>query len=193
MNKIVFATNNNHKLTEIRKITEGKIEILSLSDINCFDEIEETGITLEENALIKARYIKEKFGYDCFADDTGLEVESLNGEPGVYSSRYAGDDCNPEHNMKKILYMLQGEENRNAQFRTVIAAIINNEEHLFEGVVKGKITKEKQGSNGFGYDPIFMPDGYSQTFGELSSQVKNGISHRAVAMDKFIGFLGIIK
>lgn len=193
MNKIVFATNNNHKLTEIRKITEGKIEILSLSDINCFDEIEETGITLEENALIKARYIKEKFGYDCFADDTGLEVESLNGEPGVYSSRYAGDDCNPEHNMKKLLYMLQGEENRNAQFRTVIAAIINNEEHLFEGVVKGKITKEKQGSNGFGYDPIFMPDGYSQTFGELSSQVKNGISHRAVATDKFLGFLGIIK
>ena len=191
MKKIVFATNNKHKLDEIRKITAGKIEILSLSDINCNEDIEETGTTLEENALIKVRYIKNKYGYDCFADDTGLEVEALNGEPGVYSSRYAGAQCNPQDNMNKLLDALQGINNRNAQFRTVIAVTLNNNEHLFEGVVKGHITTEKHGSNGFGYDPIFMPSGYNQTFGELSDEVKNGISHRAVAMEKFIAFLGI--
>src|SRR5690554_1256806 len=192
MKKIVFATNNKHKLNEIRKITTGKIEILSLSDINCNEEIEETGTTLEENALIKARYVKNKYGYDCFADDTGLEVEALNGEPGVYSSRYAGADCNPEENMIKLLTVLQGSNNRNAQFRTVIAAILNNKEHLFEGIVNGKITEEKKGNNGFGYDPIFMPNRYNHTFGELSNEVKNQISHRALAMDKFTAFLGII-
>ena len=191
MKKIVFATNNKHKLDEIRKITAGKIEILSLSDINCNEDIEETGTTLEENALIKVRYIKNKYGYDCFADDTGLEVEALNGEPGVYSSRYAGAQCNPQDNMNKLLDALQGINNRNAQFRTVIAVTLNNNEHLFEGVVKGHITTEKHGSNGFGYDPIFMPIGYNNTFGELSDEVKNGISHRAVAMEKFIAFLGI--
>ena len=191
MKKIVFATNNKHKLDEIRKITAGKIEILSLSDINCNEDIEETGTTLEENALIKVRYIKNKYGYDCFADDTGLEVEALNGEPGVYSSRYAGAQCNPQDNMNKLLDALQGINNRNAQFRTVIAVTLNNNEHLFEGVVKGHITTEKHGSNGFGYDPVFMPSGYNQTFGELSNEIKNGISHRAVAMEKFIAFLGI--
>ena len=191
MKKIVFATNNKHKLDEIRKITAGKIEILSLSDINCNEDIEETGTTLEENALIKVRYIKNKYGYDCFADDTGLEVEALNGEPGVYSSRYAGAQCNPQDNMNKLLDALQGIDNRNAQFRTVIAVTLNNNEHLFEGVVKGHITTEKHGSNGFGYDPIFMPIGYNNTFGELSDEVKNGISHRAVAMEKLIAFLGI--
>lgn len=191
MKKIVFATNNKHKLDEIQKITANKIEILSLSDINCFEEIEETGTTLQENALIKARYIKNKYGYDCFADDTGLEVEALNGEPGVYSSRYAGAQCNPQDNMNKLLDALQGINNRNAQFRTVIAVTLNNNEHLFEGVVKGHITTEKHGSNGFGYDPIFMPIGYNNTFGELSDEVKNGISHRAVAMEKLIAFLGI--
>ena len=191
MKKIVFATNNKHKLDEIRKITAGKIEILSLSDINCNEDIEETGTTLEENALIKVRYIKNKYGYDCFADDTGLEVEALNGEPGVYSSRYAGAQCNPQDNMNKLLDALQGINNRNAQFRTVIAVTLNNNEHLFEGVVKGHITTEKHGSNGFGYDPVFMPSGYNQTFGELSDEVKNGISHRAVAMEKLIAFLGI--
>jgi XTP/dITP diphosphohydrolase len=191
MKKIVFATNNKHKLDEIRKITAGKIEILSLSDINCNEDIEETGTTLEENALIKVRYIKNKYGYDCFADDTGLEVEALNGEPGVYSSRYAGAQCNPQDNMNKLLDALQGINNRNAQFRTVIAVTLNNNEHLFEGVVKGHITTEKHGSNGFGYDPIFMPIGYNNTFGELSDEVKNGISHRAVAMEKLIAFLGI--
>ena len=191
MKKIVFATNNNHKLDEIRKITTGRIEILSLSDINCNEDIEETGTTLEENALIKARYIKNKYGYDCFADDTGLEVEALNGEPGVYSSRYAGEQCNSQDNMNKLISALQGADNRNAQFRTVIAAILNDKEHLFEGVVKGQITTEKHGNNGFGYDPVFMPSGYNQTFGELSDEIKNGISHRAVAMEKFIAFLGI--
>ena len=191
MKKIVFATNNKHKLDEIRKITTGRIEILSLSDINCNEDIEETGTTLEENALIKARYVKNKYDYDCFADDTGLEVEALNGEPGVYSSRYAGAQCNPQDNMNKLLDALQGINNRNAQFRTVIAVTLNNNEHLFEGVVKGHITTEKHGNNGFGYDPVFMPSGYNQPFGELSDEVKNGISHRAVAMEKFIAFLGI--
>lgn len=193
MKKIVFATNNKHKLNEIRKITAGKIEILSLSDIECNEEIEETGITLEENALIKAHYVKSKYGYDCFADDTGLEVECLNGEPGVYSSRYAGPDCNPDDNMNKLLNEMQGSDNRNAQFRTVIAAILNGSEHLFEGVVKGKITENKRGSNGFGYDPVFIPNGYNHTFGELSNEIKNGISHRAVAMEKFTAFLGVCK
>ena len=135
MKKIVFATNNKHKLDEIRKITTGRIEILSLSDINCNEDIEETGTTLEENALIKVRYVKNKYGYDCFGDDTGLEVEALNGEPGVYSSRYAGGQCDPQDNMNKLLTALQGAANRNAQFRTVIAAILNDKEHLFEGVV----------------------------------------------------------
>ena len=191
MKKIVFATNSMHKLVEIRKITTGKIEILSLADINCQEDIEETGTTLEENALIKARYVKDKYGYDCFADDTGLEVEALNGEPGVYSSRYAGANCNPEDNMIKLLSELRDSDNRNAQFRTVIAAITNGSEHLFEGVVKGSIIEEKRGSNGFGYDPVFMPDGYELTFGEMSDDVKNEISHRGVAMERFIAFLGI--
>ena len=191
MKKVVFATNNKHKLDEIRKITTGRIEILSLSDINCNEDIEETGTTLEENALIKVRYIKNKYGYDCFGDDTGLEVVALNGEPGVYSSRYAGEQCNPQDNMNKLISAMQGADSRNAQFRTVIAAILNDKEHLFEGVVKGEIITEKRGSNGFGYDPVFMPSGYNQTFGELSDEVKNGISHRAVAMEKFIAFLGI--
>ena len=191
MKKVVFATNNKHKLDEIRKITTGRIEILSLSDINCNEDIEETGTTLEENALIKARYIKNKYGYDCFGDDTGLEVVALNGEPGVYSSRYAGEQCDPQDNMNKLLSELLDADNRNAQFRTVIAAILNDKEHLFEGVVKGQITTEKHGNNGFGYDPVFMPSGYNQTFGELSDEIKNGISHRAVAMEKFIAFLGI--
>ena len=189
--KLVFATNNKHKLDEIRKITTGKIKILSLADINCHEDIEETGTTLEENALIKARYVKDKYGYDCFADDTGLEVEALNGEPGVYSSRYAGANCNPEDNMIKLLSELRDSDNRNAQFRTVIAAITNGSEHLFEGVVKGSIIEEKRGSNGFGYDPVFMPDGYELTFGEMSDDVKNEISHRGVAMERFIAFLGI--
>lgn len=189
MKEIVFATNNRHKLDEIQKIGEGRLRILSLTDIGCHEEIEETGNTLEENALIKARFIKERYGYDCFADDTGLEVKALDGAPGVYSARYAGKNCNPLDNMDKLLKELQGTENRTAQFRTVIALIINNEEHLFDGVIKGKIIEEKRGTNGFGYDPIFMPDGYAQTFAELGNEVKNSISHRALAMEKLVDFI----
>jgi XTP/dITP diphosphohydrolase len=189
MKKIVFATNNKHKLKEIRKITAGISEILSLSDINCEEEIEETGITLEENALIKARYIKEKYGYDCFADDTGLEVEALGGAPGVYSARYAGEACNPLENMLKLLQVMEGITNRNARFRTVIALLMNNETYFFEGVVDGQIIEEQKGSAGFGYDPIFVPEGYNQTFAELGIDIKNQISHRAKATRQFAQFL----
>lgn len=189
MKEMVFATNNPHKLDEIRKIGEGRLRILSLADIDCREEIEETGNTLEENALIKARFIKEKYGYDCFADDTGLEVNALKGSPGVYSARYAGEGCSFTDNMDKLLAALQGIENRTAQFRTVIALVLNGKEYLFDGVIKGKIIDEKRGSTGFGYDPIFMPDGYDKTFAELGNEVKNSISHRALAMEKLVDFL----
>lgn len=187
--KIVFATNNSHKLHEIRKITEGKVEILSLSDINCHEEIPETGRTLEENALMKARFIKDNFGFDCFADDTGLEVDALNGAPGVYSSRYAGEECSPQNNMQKMLREMQGKENRKALFRTVIALLLNEKLYFFEGEIKGEIIHEKRGTAGFGYDPIFLPEGYDKTFAELGDDVKNEISHRAIATGKLIDFL----
>lgn len=187
--KIVFATNNLHKLEEIRKISEGQLEILSLSDINCHDDIPETGDTLQENALIKARFVKEKYGLDCFADDTGLEVEALNNAPGIYSSRYAGEDGNSENNMRKLLHDLNNIENRSARFRTVIALILHNEEHFFEGEIAGEIINIKQGTNGFGYDPIFKPNGYDNTFGELSNEIKNRLSHRAIATQKLVSFL----
>lgn len=189
MKKIVFATNNKNKLNEISKIAEGKIQILSLSDINCFEDIDETGTTLEENALIKARYVKEKYGYDCFADDTGLEVEALDGAPGVYSSRYAGSHCNPVDNMNKLVSVLKGVDNRKAQFRTVIALLTGDDEQLFEGVAKGVIIDEKRGEQGFGYDPIFIPDGYDITFAEMSKETKNEISHRAIATHKLVEVL----
>lgn len=187
--KIVFATNNKHKLHEIRKITAGSMEILSLSEINCHEEIPETGATLEENALIKAQFIKDKFGFDCFADDTGLEVDALDGAPGVYSSRYAGEACDPLDNMDKILRVMQGERNRNARFRTVIALLLNGERLFFEGAIKGRIIEEKRGTSGFGYDPVFLPDGYNQTFAELGDDEKNKISHRAIATRKLVEFL----
>ena len=189
MRKIVFATNNQHKLDEIRKITEGKIEILSLSDIGSNDEIEETGNTLEENALVKARFIKNKYGYDCFAEDAGLEVEALGNAPGVYSARYAGDACRDEDNIKKLLDNLKGIANRKARFRTVIALLMNNEEYFFEGEIKGHIIDEKRGFAGFGYDPIFVPEGYDQTFAELGEEIKNRISHRSIATQKLVDFL----
>lgn len=189
MKEIVFATNNPHKLHEIREIGAARLRVLSLSDIGCHEEIEETGKTLEENALIKAKFVNERYGYDCFADDTGLEVEALDGVPGVYSARYAGDGCTPEDNMVKLLAALQGIENRSARFRTVIALIINGKEYLFDGVIKGKIIEEKRGAAGFGYDPIFMPDGHEKTFAELGEEVKNSISHRALAMEKLVDFL----
>lgn len=187
--KLVFATNNKHKLQEIRDILGNRVEILSLSDINCNDEIPETADTLQGNALIKARWIYEKYGLDCFADDTGLKVEELNGEPGVYSARYAGDDCNPQANMYKLLQNLTGKNNRAAQFRTVIALIINGEEKIFEGTVKGTISNEKMGEAGFGYDPIFIPEGYSLSFAQMSSETKNSISHRYRAAEKLSKYL----
>ena len=187
--KIVFATNNQHKLGEIKKISKGQLDILSLNDIDCHEEIPETGDTLKENALIKAQFVKDKFGLDCFADDTGLEVEALDNAPGIYSSRYAGPDCDPEDNMRKLLDELQGKENRNAQFRTVIALILNGEVHYFEGIIRGEIIHQKEGTNGFGYDPIFKPEGYDKTFGELSEDIKNSLSHRAIATQKLVAFL----
>ena len=189
MRKIVFATNNKHKQDEIRRISEGKIEILSLSDIGCHDDIPETGATLEENALQKADYIKRHFGYDCFADDTGLEVDALNGAPGVFSARYAGESCDPEDNMDKLLRELNGVENRKARFRTVIALVLNGNVHYFDGVVHGEITSERRGAEGFGYDPIFVPDGHCKTFAELGNGEKNKMSHRAIGTRKLVDFL----
>lgn len=187
--KLVFATNNKHKLQEVRDILGGSIEVLSLNDIDCHDDIPETGTTLEENALIKARWISEKYGYNCFADDTGLEVEALNGAPGVYSARYAGEECDSQANMNKLLQNLTGENNRNAQFRTVIALIIDQKEMLFDGVVKGTISESKMGEAGFGYDPIFVPEGYSVSFAQMGSEVKNSISHRYRATQKLSNYL----
>jgi XTP/dITP diphosphohydrolase len=187
--KLVFATNNRHKLDEVRAIVGDNIDILSLNDIDCHDDIPETADTLQGNALIKARYIYEKYGMDCFADDTGLEVDALGGEPGVYSARYAGDDCNSEANMLKLLQNLTGKNDRKAQFRTVIALIINGEEKLFNGIVKGTITEEKMGNSGFGYDPVFIPEGYSESFAQMSSEMKNSISHRYRATEQLSIFL----
>lgn len=187
--RIVFATNNEHKLDEIKKISKGQLDILSLSDINCHDEIPETGNTLKENALIKAQFVKDKYGIDCFADDTGLEVEVLGNAPGIYSSRYAGPNCDSEDNMQKLLQDLQDKGNRSAQFRTVIALLLNGEEHYFEGIISGEIIHQKEGTNGFGYDPIFRPVGYDKTFGELPEKVKNSLSHRAIATQKLVAFL----
>lgn len=187
--KFVFATGNAHKLEEVTAILGDKIELLSMKDINCHVDIPETADTLEGNALLKARYIFENYNLDCFADDTGLEVEALNGAPGVYSARYAGDAHNSEANMKKLLQDMEGIENRKARFRTVFALIINGKEHLFEGIVKGEITKYRKGSSGFGYDPVFIPEGYTQTYAEMGNELKNKISHRALATDKLCNFL----
>ena len=186
--KFVFATNNAHKLEEVTAILGDKIELLSMKDIHCSADIPETADTLEGNALLKARYIFENYHLDCFADDTGLEVEALNGAPGVYSARYAGDAHNSEANMQKLLQDMEGMENRKARFRTVFALIVNGKEHLFEGI-KGEITKHRHGTSGFGYDPVFIPEGYTQTYAEMGSELKNKISHRAVATDKLCNFL----
>ena len=190
--KLVFATNNQHKLEEVSAILGNSIELLSLKDINCDTDIPETADTLEGNALLKAQYIYNNFGINCFADDTGLEIEALNNEPGVYSARYAGENKNPEANMLKVLDNLREKENRKARFRTVIALILNGKEYLFEGIINGKITNSKQGSAGFGYDPIFMPEGYNETFAELGNHIKNKISHRALAINKLSDFLKTI-
>lgn len=187
--KLVFATNNRHKLEEVRAIVGDRVEVLSLNDIDCHDDIPETADTLQGNALIKARYIYDKFGVDCFADDTGLEVDALGGEPGVYSARYAGEECCSEANMQKLLHNLTGKSDRNAQFRTVIALIINGEEKLFNGIVKGTIAEEKMGDSGFGYDPIFIPEGFSESFAQMSSDQKNSISHRYRATKQLSDYL----
>ena len=198
--KIVFATNNKNKLAEIKEILAENFEVLSLSDINCHVDIPETGTTLEENARIKAEYIYSHYGISVFADDTGLEVEALGGAPGVYSARYAGGEGHDsEANMRKLLHELEGKDNRKARFRTAIALILAEQQtdgatetprtEIFEGTVEGEITKEKRGEAGFGYDPIFQPEGYDRTFAELGNEVKNSISHRARATKKLVEYL----
>lgn len=188
--KLVFATNNAHKLEEVAIILKDQIELLSLNNINCHTDIPETADTLEGNALLKSSFVYKNYGLDCFGDDTGLEVEALDGAPGVYSARYAsGEGHDAQANMLKLLHEMEGKENRKAQFRTVISLILEGKEYLFEGVVKGEIIKEKRGNAGFGYDPIFVPEGYDQTFAELGIEIKNKISHRALALQKLCEFL----
>ena len=188
--RLVFATNNAHKLEEIRAILGNSIEILSLADIHCHADIPETADTLEGNARQKSRYVYEHYGLDCFADDTGLEVESLGGAQGVYSARYAdGQGHDSQANMNKLLKEMEEKNDRKAQFRTIISLIEKGEERQFEGIVKGQITREKRGESGFGYDPIFQPDGYETTFAELGSDIKNRISHRARAVAALCDYL----
>ncbi len=189
MKKFVFATNNLHKLEEVNAIIDDKIELLTLNDINCHTDIPETADTLEGNALIKAKFVYDNYHKDCFGDDTGLEVEALNGEPGVYSARYAGDGHDSEANIKKLLHNLDGIENRKARFRTVFALIADGKEHYFEGLINGEIIKVRKGTAGFGYDSIFVPEGYTQTFAEMGNDIKNKISHRAIATQKLCKFL----
>lgn len=188
--KLVFATHNKNKLEEVREVVKECFDIISLTDIGCMEDIEETGTTLEDNARIKAHYVKKKYGYDCFGDDTGLEVDSLNGAPGVYSARYAGGEGHDsEANVKKLLFELAGKDNRKAHFRTVIILLLDGKEYEFEGRVDGIIGLTPQGMEGFGYDPVFLPDGYDKSFAQLGMEVKNRISHRARAVKKLCEFL----
>ena len=187
--KLVFATNNLHKLKEVQEMLSNAIEVLSLKDIGCFEDIEETESTLEGNAKLKADYITEKYGFDCFADDTGLEVEALDGNPGVYSARYAGEHGNAEKNMEKLLNELQNKSSRKAKFRTIIALNLKNKQYLFEGICDGEILNEKTGVKGFGYDPIFKPKNASSSFAEMNSEEKNIISHRGIAIQELVQFL----
>ena len=191
--KLVFATNNLHKLKEVQEMLSNTIELLSLKDIGCFEDIEETESTLEGNAKLKADYITEKYGFDCFADDTGLEVEALDGDPGVYSARFAGEHGNAEKNMEKLLNELQNKSSRKAKFRTIIALNLRNKQYLFEGICEGEILNEKSGVKGFGYDPIFKPKNASCSFAEMNSEEKNIISHRGIAIQKLVNFLSLIK
>lgn len=187
--KLVFATNNLNKLKEVQALVPDHIELLSLSDIGCNEDIPETQPTIEGNAIQKAEYLVENYGYNCFADDTGLEVEALNGEPGVYSARYAGPQRDANDNMDKLLANLKDKPNRNAQFKTLIALHLNGELKTFTGICRGKITKDKQGEKGFGYDPIFKAEGYTETFAEISLEEKNKIGHRGKAVQQLIVFL----
>ena len=189
MNKLVFATNNKHKLEELRAIVGDKYEILGLRDIGCDVDIPETATTLEGNALIKAQFVKEHYGYDCFADDTGLEVEALDGAPGVYSARYAGPECDSAKNMALLLQNMADKDNRKARFRTVITLVKGEDTMLFEGIVEGAILREGAGENGFGYDPIFEPEACGLSFAQMDSTSKNAISHRGRATQKLINYL----
>jgi len=187
--EIIFATNNDHKLHEVANLLKDNYKVMSLKEIGCYDDIPETADTLQGNSLLKARYVYERFGKNCFADDTGLEVEALNNAPGVYSARYAGENHDSVANMRKLLADMDGKQNRKARFRTVIALIQDGQEYLFEGEVKGSIIEVPRGTNGFGYDPVFVPEGYDKTFAELDLTVKNKISHRANAVRKLVDFL----
>ena len=187
--KLVFATNNINKLKEVQQMLTDEIELVSLKDIGCFEDIPETASTLEGNARIKANHITDHYNLNCFADDTGLEVDSLDGEPGVYSARYGGEEKNAEKNMTKLLSNLEGKSDRKAQFRTIITLNLNGESFDFEGICRGTIIHTRSGSGGFGYDPIFQPSGYTETFAEMSSEEKNKISHRGLAIQKLVNFL----
>lgn len=189
MKQIIFATNNVHKLEEIRQIVANRYQIRSLSEMGFHEDIPETAPTIEGNALQKARFIYNRFQKDCFADDTGLEVDALNGAPGVYSARYAGVNCSYADNVNKLLEAMKGETNRNASFKTVVAYIHEGKAYRFEGIVKGQILTKAQGDGGFGYDPVFVPDGYQQSFAEMSAGLKNRISHRGIAVQKLVRFL----
>jgi len=186
---LVFASNNINKIKEIQQLVPSEIKILSLKDIGCEVDIPETADTIEGNAILKANYITEHYGYACFADDSGLEIEALNGAPGVYSARYAGSQRNDDDNMNKVLEQLHNEPNRKANFKTVIALNMNGEQHLFTGIINGEIIREKRGTNGFGYDPVFVADGYQKTFAELSMEEKATISHRGKAVKQLVSFL----
>jgi XTP/dITP diphosphohydrolase len=186
---LVFATHNAHKLQEVAAKTGNRMVLKSLTDINCHDDIEENGTTFQQNASIKSRYIFDKYKLNCFGDDSGLEIEALNNEPGVYSARYAGEHGNHEANINKVLQNLQGLSNRKARFKTVISLMWNGEEYFFDGTINGTIRTQRAGTDGFGYDPIFEPEGYHITFAEMSMEEKNCISHRAIAMEKLIAFL----
>jgi len=187
--KLVFATNNRNKLKELQSILGDTIDLVSLKDIGCNVDIPETGSTLEENASIKAAYVYKHYSLNCFADDTGFEIDSLNGEPGIYSARYAGEDKDSNDNMEKVLQKLEGQKNRKAQFRTIISLWLDGKEKLFEGLVRGTILTKKQGDSGFGYDPIFIPEGFDCSFAEMSLRKKNSISHRGIAVQKLAAFL----
>lgn len=189
MTKLVFASHNENKIKEVKKLLEGKFEILSLTDINCFDDIPETAPTIEGNAILKANYVTQHFGLNCFADDSGLLINALNGAPGVYSARFAGEPKNDANNLNLALSKLKNEENRDAHFKTVIALNINGEQHLFEGKIYGEITEEAIGNNGFGYDPIFIPKGFTKTFAEMTMEEKSNMSHRGQAVKQVIEFL----
>ena len=190
--ELVFATNNAHKLEEVQQMIGDRFKLISLADIGCHEDIPETGVTFEENAQLKTDYLKERFNVDCFADDSGLEVDALQGEPGVYSARYAGTR-DMEKNIDLVLERLGDNPNRTARFKTVISLNMNNEQHFFEGSIEGKIITERIGTKGFGYDPIFIPNGYDVTFAEMSLEEKNRISHRSVAVQKLCKFLFSIK